>query len=279
MADPSTLQPHCPPVHRPEALFDPATTVHGLRAAQARSSPAATASSTSGSTRTRRPPSPTRRVWTLTPAPGGTPVAVDRGRRSQALPTPHVELPLAGAPDPTRYRLEVDPPAPASRSTRCAPGCPCGCGPSARDLGSCFASAARATRRRRPRRVHDYLARDWRSLRQALLEYLLREASRRRPVHRRPDDHVLELFAHVGDLLHYRLDRVATEAYLETARLRTSVRRHARLVDFRLGEAVSRAHVRPRRASRRRRRRVAVAAGDVAADAPGSTLAFTLDGR
>ena len=50
---------------------------------------------------------------------------------------------------------------------------------------------------------------------------------------------MIELFAHVGDLLHYRLDRVATEAYLETARLRTSVRRHARLVDFALGDGAA----------------------------------------
>ncbi len=47
---------------------------------------------------------------------------------------------------------------------------------------------------------------------------------------------VLELFAHAGDVLHYRLDRVATEAYLETARLRMSVKRHARLVDFALSD-------------------------------------------
>ncbi len=32
---------------------------------------------------------------------------------------------------------------------------------------------------------------------------------------------------------------MATEAYLGTARLRTSVRRHARLVDYVMGEGVS----------------------------------------
>lgn len=43
---------------------------------------------------------------------------------------------------------------------------------------------------------------------------------------------LVELFAYVGDRLSYRQDAVATEAYLATARLRRSVRRHARLVDY-----------------------------------------------
>ena len=41
---------------------------------------------------------------------------------------------------------------------------------------------------------------------------------------------LVELMACVGDRLSYRQDAVATEAYLETARRRVSVRRHARLV-------------------------------------------------
>ena len=43
---------------------------------------------------------------------------------------------------------------------------------------------------------------------------------------------LVELLAYVGDHLSYRQDAVATEAYLETARLRTSLRRHALLVDY-----------------------------------------------
>ena len=42
---------------------------------------------------------------------------------------------------------------------------------------------------------------------------------------------LVELLAYVGDHLSYRQDAVATEAYLGTARQRSSVRRHARLVD------------------------------------------------
>ena len=41
-----------------------------------------------------------------------------------------------------------------------------------------------------------------------------------------------EVLAYVGDSLSYQQDAVATEAYLETARSRISLRRHARLVDY-----------------------------------------------
>jgi hypothetical protein len=45
-----------------------------------------------------------------------------------------------------------------------------------------------------------------------------------------------ELFAYVGDHLSYQQDAVATEAYLETARRRLSLRRHALLVDYAVQE-------------------------------------------
>lgn len=41
-----------------------------------------------------------------------------------------------------------------------------------------------------------------------------------------------EVLAYAGDYLSYQQDAVATEAYLETARSRISLRRHARLVDY-----------------------------------------------
>src|SRR5262249_29161121 len=40
--------------------------------------------------------------------------------------------------------------------------------------------------------------------------------------------------AYVGDYLSYQQDAVATEAYFGTARRRTSVRRHARLIDYQM---------------------------------------------
>ena len=47
---------------------------------------------------------------------------------------------------------------------------------------------------------------------------------------------LVELLAYVGDYLSYYQDAVATEAYLDTARERISVRRHVRLVDYFLHE-------------------------------------------
>jgi hypothetical protein len=41
-----------------------------------------------------------------------------------------------------------------------------------------------------------------------------------------------ELIAYQGDYLSYQQDAIATEAYIETARSRVSLRRHARLVDY-----------------------------------------------
>src|SRR5262249_32418977 len=43
---------------------------------------------------------------------------------------------------------------------------------------------------------------------------------------------LVELLAYLGDYLSYQQDAVATEAYLGTARRRSSVRRHVRLLDY-----------------------------------------------
>jgi hypothetical protein len=50
---------------------------------------------------------------------------------------------------------------------------------------------------------------------------------------------LVELLAYVADQLSYFQDAVATEAYLGTARKRVSVRRHARLLDYRIGDGSS----------------------------------------
>jgi hypothetical protein len=42
---------------------------------------------------------------------------------------------------------------------------------------------------------------------------------------------LVELFAYVGDKLSHEQDAAASEAYLDTARRRISVRRHGRLID------------------------------------------------
>jgi hypothetical protein len=79
----------------------------------------------------------------------------------------------------------------------------------------------------------NYLAKDYASFRQLILDRLalLIPDWRERHV---PDIGIalVEVLAYVGDYLSYYQDAVATEAYLDTARLRISVRRHARLVDY-----------------------------------------------
>jgi hypothetical protein len=83
----------------------------------------------------------------------------------------------------------------------------------------------------------NYLAKDYESFRQLILDRLsvLMPTWTERHV---PDIGItmVELLAYVGDYLSYYQDAVATEAYLSTARQRISVRRHARLVDYRLHE-------------------------------------------
>ncbi|GAA4759420.1 putative baseplate assembly protein [Actinomycetospora chibensis] len=85
-----------------------------------------------------------------------------------------------------------------------------------------------------------YLAKDYASFRQMLLDRLAVVMPQWH------EDHVpdlgitlVELLAFVGDQLSYHQDAVATEAYLGTARQRISVRRHARLVDYRMHEGAN----------------------------------------
>lgn len=81
----------------------------------------------------------------------------------------------------------------------------------------------------------DYLAKDYASFRRLMLDRLSVLAPEWRE--RNAADlgvALVELLAYVGDHLSYFQDAVATEAYLATARKRVSVRRHARLVDYRM---------------------------------------------
>ncbi len=82
-----------------------------------------------------------------------------------------------------------------------------------------------------------YLAKDYASFRQLILDRLALVMPDWQERHV-PDLGIalVELLAYTGDYLSYHQDAVASEAYLDTARLRTSVRRHARLVDYRLHE-------------------------------------------
>jgi hypothetical protein len=88
-----------------------------------------------------------------------------------------------------------------------------------------------------PEPVIDYLAKDYASFRQLIFDRLALLVPEWRERHV-PDLGValVELLAYTGDYLSYYQDAVATEAYLDTARQRISVRRHARLVDYFLHE-------------------------------------------
>lgn len=83
----------------------------------------------------------------------------------------------------------------------------------------------------------NYLARDYASIRQMLLDRLALTMPQWKERHV-PDLGLtlVELLAFVGDYLAYYQDSVGTEAYLNTARQRISVRRHARLVDYPVNE-------------------------------------------
>jgi hypothetical protein len=79
----------------------------------------------------------------------------------------------------------------------------------------------------------DYLARDYPSLRQLILDrlaVLIPDWQERNPAD--VGMVLVELLAYIGDQLSYRQDAVTTEGYLGTCRLRASARRHARLVDY-----------------------------------------------
>ena len=81
----------------------------------------------------------------------------------------------------------------------------------------------------------NYLAKDYASFRQLMLDRMALLTPQWKE--RNPADlgiALVELLAYVGDYLSYQQDAVATEAYLGTARRRASVRRHARLVDYRM---------------------------------------------
>ncbi|WP_027485301.1 putative baseplate assembly protein [Rhodanobacter sp. OR87] len=83
----------------------------------------------------------------------------------------------------------------------------------------------------------NYLAKDYASFRQLFLDRLALDLPAWQERHV-PDLGIalVETLAYTADYLSYYQDAVATEAYLGTARKRISVRRHARLVDYRMHE-------------------------------------------
>lgn len=88
--------------------------------------------------------------------------------------------------------------------------------------------------------VLDYLARDYDALRTRLLDRVstvLPDWTDRGPAD--PAVMLVELFAYLGDRMAYWQDAVSREAFLGSAAQRTSVRRHARLLNYAVHEGCS----------------------------------------
>jgi len=93
---------------------------------------------------------------------------------------------------------------------------------------------------REPDVVVDYLTRDYASFRQALLELVpTRLAAWTERSEADIGIMILELLAATGDTLSYTQDRIASEAFLSTARQRRSVAGHLALVGYELDEGAS----------------------------------------
>jgi hypothetical protein len=83
----------------------------------------------------------------------------------------------------------------------------------------------------------NYLAKDYLGFRQVMLDRMAVLTSTWTETHEADIGVMLvELLAYVADHLSYQQDAVGTEAYIGTARSRISLRRHARLVDYKPSE-------------------------------------------
>jgi Baseplate J-like protein len=88
--------------------------------------------------------------------------------------------------------------------------------------------------------VVDYMARDYESLLNAMYDLVPSKLPQWQDFRNEADfgNVLLELFAHIGDILSYYQDRVANESFLGTARTRRSVIEHLRLINYKLATAV-----------------------------------------
>jgi hypothetical protein len=87
--------------------------------------------------------------------------------------------------------------------------------------------------------VIDYMARDYESLLQAMRDQIPGKLAQWTDFTNEADfgNVLLQLFAHIGDILSYYQDRVANESFLGTAQTRRSVIEHLRLIGYELGTA------------------------------------------
>lgn len=85
----------------------------------------------------------------------------------------------------------------------------------------------------------DYMARDYDSLLRSMRELIPAKLPEWRDHESEADfgNVLLQLFAHMGDILSYYQDRVANESFLTTAQTRRSIIHHLRLIGYRLATA------------------------------------------
>jgi hypothetical protein len=244
-------QPVASPVLRPRALFAAPSEVVGLRAARC----SVTAAGRTVSVWFYGDPLDSlvdRTLWSFTGSSTSPEVrvaadgaVVPAGTDSDGNPIPaHLELPIgtqSGAlPGRAPYRLKVDPDAVASLGSAVDPlrvFVPVRLRPECGDVADCVTLPDTPPPLLPP--DYDTLARDYPALRAMLMERL---AFLNSGADESPADLTVtfvELMAHLGDLLNYRLDRAATESWLPTARRRANVTRHARLVDYPVAPATS----------------------------------------
>jgi hypothetical protein len=235
-------EPTATPVERPRALFAGRGGVIGLRAASAR---------LADSTRLLDvwlygdPPATLTDAakWTLRPAPGQprpSVIKVDSvpvGTAPDGTPVPsHLTLTLdAVLPGRGLYQLRLNPAGLAVDPLRVF--LPVRLRPECGDAGDCVEAVTPPAPLTPP--DYDTLARDYTALRAMLMDRLQFTDPTADTSVADLTVTLVDLFAHLGDLLHYRLDRIATEAWLSTARRRASVVRHARVVDFAVQPAIS----------------------------------------
>ena len=88
-------------------------------------------------------------------------------------------------------------------------------------------------------KVIDYMARDYGSLLQSMRDLIPDKLPEWKEFQSEADfgNVLLQLFAHMGDILSYYQDRIANESFLGTARTRRSIIHHLRLIGYKLATA------------------------------------------
>ena len=165
---------------------------------------------------------------------GGTRITGIRVLSAERVEQRQLDVRVDRVGDFSPYELHVDADELDPRFRRLSfsfrPGCPVDVAPTPADDAPASGPAPEL----------DYLAKDYASFRRLLLD--LAPQLNPRFTEQNPADlgvALVELLAYAGDRLSYFQDAVANEAFLETARTRVSLRRLARLVDYRVHEGAN----------------------------------------